>query len=458
MATYVDEEERRRKRQNGEWTPEEIERVTGLTADEDKAQAAFDAANAASAQNVAAQAGAASTAATSGVGAGASMISGGSVQPQQQTAQQKAQNQAAINAAVAQNAPSAGKAPDADTQYMQGIHNAYEERTKLFSDYINEVRERQKQEEEEMRRQEKADMWSTMGTGATELAAGIINMLGVGELHASNQQYHTYSHDWMQKADQNIREHRKRREGMRDTLDRLNMQMQELKSAQSLQELQTLRQIQKEKEAKERQERDDAFRREQFEWQKEKYEQDAERQAAAMERQNKATEASIAQGWAKINESKENYKTQMLANGWVPDENAPGKFRFDPEEAKKWGVTLSGDKKGKELSIPLLAYKENGVDLPAETLTVQDEATLKNIIFTNIDAVSDLSEADKNAITNLLEDESIDADKKASSLRRYLVKSGQLRSLLRGKDIQDNSAGWLFRQYEYPKAPAGGGR
>jgi hypothetical protein len=228
-----------------------------------------------------------------------------------------------------------------------------------------------------------------MGTGATEVAAGIINMLGVGQLNASNQVYHSYSHDWMQKADQNNREHRRRRENMRGTLDRLNLQMQELKSAQGIDELKLQLQLRKEKEARDkqeraeaRQERNDAFQREQFEWQKQKYEQDAEARKAAQERQDKATEASIAQGWARINDARKAQEMNMRLYGYVPDKNAPGGYRYEPTEAAKGsGSSSSSRSSSGGGSSSLVAYPiidANGKINVAELKTHEMETVLLN--------------------------------------------------------------------------------
>lgn len=337
--------------------------------------------------------------------------------------------------------------PDEDAKELQAIKDTNAATLKSFTDYINEQYEYKKQREEEMRREEEGNALAARWTGAAELGAAIANMIGVGSFGASNQQYHSYSQDWMKKADQDIKDNRKRRDDMKQLQDRLNLQLQELKSSRSIQELQLARQMRKEKEAKEKAERDEAFRREQFEWQKEKATKAEEAQAAAQARQDKATDADIAQGWARINQTKDNYKTQMLANGWVPDEEAPGGFRYDPNEAKKYGVTTNAgkDKKG-EIEISLLA---NG-SLPAEVIRVKDDATLKTTLLSNIDGVTDLLDSERAAIVNLMENDEIDASKKAEQLKRYLVKSGQLRSLFRGEPAQgsaDTGTGWLFRQY-----------
>ena len=94
---------------------------------------------------------------------------------------------------------------------------------------IKEAEERQRkaeQEDEELRRMEhKRVSW----TGAAELAANLVNMLSVGELHASNQQYHSYSEDWQKKADRDQRERRMRIDNMRERQRALQQQMIQMK-------------------------------------------------------------------------------------------------------------------------------------------------------------------------------------------------------------------------------------
>ena len=340
---------------------------------------------------------------------------------------------------------------DKNLRQMQGIN---EERYQNLVQYIGDIKKRQQQDEEEMRRQEQADMWSTMGTGATELAAGIVNMLGVGQLDATHQQYKSYSSDWMKKADENIREHRRRRDNMRDTLDRLNMQMNDLKSAQSLQELQLKMQLAEKKKAEAKQERDWQFKQQQYRDALAQQEKDNAFKEKQIGIQEQARKDSAAQGWARINQAKENTKTQMLANGWVPDKNAPGGFRYDPEKASEYGVKLGG-KKDEGVEIPIVAY--NG--LPAETLKAKDWETVANNIFINIDAVTDLTDDQKAAVSSILADEELKPKEKAEELKRYLVFSGQLRSLFKGEGVSagQGQADWLAYAYGWTPGSGNGG-
>ena len=322
--------------------------------------------------------------------------------------------------------------PDEDAKELQAIKDTNAATLKSFTDYINEQYEYKKQQEDEMRRQEEGNELAARWTGAAELGAAIANMIGVGSFGASNQQYHSYSQDWMKKADQDIKDHRKRRDDLKNTLDRLNLQLQELKGAQNIQEIQTARQMRKEKEAKEKSDRDEAFRREQFEWQKEKATKAEEAQAAAQARQDKATDADIAQGWARINQTKDAYKTQMLANGWVPDKSAPGGFRYDPTEAKKYGVTASttvknSGKDGYKISIIDADGNVNIADLGSEKQKEELLSIAKQAIK------SDLSEQQYKqfeASLNMAEDD----EDKESILKEWIGRSPKMEEALKNYD------------------------
>ena len=126
-----------------------------------------------------------------------------------------------------------------------------EQEPKNFDELVSQYYQRMRKEEQEMQDQEKANVQSSMATGATELAAGIVNMLSVGELHASNQKYNDYSSDWMRKADEDLKEHRRRRQNMRDTYERLKRQQLDLQRANDLEQY---RQQQKREEERKREE------------------------------------------------------------------------------------------------------------------------------------------------------------------------------------------------------------
>ena len=395
-------------------------------------------------------------------------ISGGIESVQEQQAEQRAQQQAQaqqqleyssmtpeemqrIAGGMQQQAPG-GEAPAegvngaggegvgsgeavAGSDLMKAAAAANAAREKQFSDIINDYYNQRKADEEDMRRQEQANMYSSMATGTTELAAGIINMLAVGQLGASHQQYNNPTADWMKKADADLKANRERRRSMADTMQRLKMQEAELKAANRIEEAKLKHQLDREKEADRRYEQERAERLAQQEWQRGVTEKNMEMSKKAQERADKQTDAAIAQRWSQINDSRKAQVATFLEAGYVPDKNSPSGYRYDPEEAKKWaGNTLttkqsSSTKSGKDkpIRIQLLASG----NLPAETIEANSEEELKNTILSNIRGVSDLLDREKLELTALLENEDMKSDELVDRLKQYFVLSDQLRSLFR---------------------------
>lgn len=170
------------------------------------------------------------------------------------------------------------------------------DRNKTFAQMVLDYNDRLEQERKQQRIQEQANVASSMATGATELAANLINMFSVGGLHASNQQYRSYAQDWMRKADADIREHRRRQDNMRGALDRIKLQQQQIAQAGRLADI------------KQRQQR-----------------AAAELAAAqdAYDREQREREKTAAQDSA------------MLAKGFRPDPSDPSGYRFDPSLARQ---------------------------------------------------------------------------------------------------------------------------
>ena len=190
----------------------------------------------------------------------------------------------------------------ANNDMLAATQEANKRENKLWSDYINEQYARQKKQEQEMKQQEQANMMSSMATGTTELAANIINMLSVGQLHASNQQYKSYPQDWMRKADQDNREHRHRHENLQATMDRLKQQQDKVRTAGRIEEMKLRQQQAAQALAKAQ----DDYARQQKE---------AEKKAAA--------------------------DASMLAKGFRPDPSDPSGYRFDPNLARQMAVSKS---------------------------------------------------------------------------------------------------------------------
>lgn len=184
----------------------------------------------------------------------------------------------------------------AEQETLQAVQDENAARNKSFADMVNDYYAEKKRQEDEMKQREQANMMSSMATGTTELAANIINMLSVGQLHANNQQYKSYSQDWMRKADQDIRDHRHRRESLGNTLQRLKQQQAQVMAAGRLDDLK----------ARQKKAADDL--------------------AAAQEAYNRQQ---------KENEKKAAQDAAMLAKGFRPDASDPSGYRFDPNLARQ---------------------------------------------------------------------------------------------------------------------------
>ena len=345
----------------------------------------------------------------------------------------------------------------ANEDYAKGIADTNEMQNKAFADMVIDFYNEKKAREEEMQRQEQANMLSTMGSSFAELGAGLANLFYVGN-QGSHQQYKNYTADWMKKADQERLENRRRRENMFDTMQRLKLQQEQLRAANRIEELKARQAAAKDaygiaRDAYNRalEEKRYADTRSDKDWQRGITERALKMREGTQARQDKATDASIAQGWARINDAKEAREMNMRLYGYVPDKNAPGGFRYDPSQAARGTSSRSSSAGGSGggLEIPLMAHG----NLPAETIRVKDEKALETIIFSNIDAITDLTMMQKDALMAVMEDDTMDADKKARELRRYLVSSGQLRALFRANgnaesgNGADTSDGWLFREY-----------
>lgn len=158
-----------------------------------------------------------------------------------------------------QPAESASMAPqpqptDIATQYMQlgqqtaqTINDAYSDLARANADAVAEQQRVNQQREQsfaqmmlEQRRayneriaENEADIANSAKaaryTGATELAASLINLAGVAGFGAENQVYKGHSVDWMKKMDQQKETNKAYRDGMRDKMNSLQAQLDALR-------------------------------------------------------------------------------------------------------------------------------------------------------------------------------------------------------------------------------------
>ena len=377
---------------------------------------------------------------------------------QAQSLEQAGQNAAdALTSAGQQYAADLNAANQARQDAYNAAQQAYQQRMNegytQFADIIAGERRRADLAEQEALAQRAAEQRAARWTGAGELAASVANMIAVGGFNASNQQYKSYSQDWMKQADENWRLNRARIDNMRDRQRALQQQLVQMRMGDAGQ---ALNMATRQADAGYQHGTTAAQTRYQTSSAPVNIQMQAARDAGsdrtqgAMAGINAALQDEhVKQGWARINAEQDKTKTTMLTAGFVPDSSVPGGYRYDPKKAETIIGRIANPKSSKDsLEIPLMA---NG-NLPAETITVQDDDALKTTILANIDAVTDLTDKQKNEVAELMEDNSIDAEKKARSLQRYLVSSGQLRALFRRSGAVgqegDPEQGWLFRQYQ----------
>lgn len=100
------------------------------------------------------------------------------------------------------------------------------------NDYIAQIllenQERIEEAEAEDKAEAELDHKRAAWTGAGELAAGLVNLFGVGRLGATHQKYHSYSRDWQERAERNAKERRSRIDNLKARQDSIKMQRQQL--------------------------------------------------------------------------------------------------------------------------------------------------------------------------------------------------------------------------------------
>lgn len=321
---------------------------------------------------------------------------------------------------------------DAQKMYQQRMNEGYTS----FADIVAGDNARIRQAEQENAMQVAADRRAARWTGATELASSLANLIAVGGYNAVSQQYRPYSQDWMRKADMDARMNRARIDNLRERQKAMQAQLAQLKMGDAGRALQMAQE-----QAKNTYQHNLATAQARYNTTVNPLNEAAKAaeevgkirtqgsvQAANVGLHEQQLAQTAAHQNATLKQREKEHAAAMLAKGYNPD----GTIN---EEAMGRLVAVSAAKGGKgnksELTIDLLEH--NG--LPAETITVPDEATLRTTLFSNIDAVTDLSKEQRDAIISLMEDDSVDAKKKAEQLGRYLVSSDQLRSLFRERGL-----------------------
>ena len=126
-----------------------------------------------------------------------------------------------------------------DDASINNLATAQQTAEQSGADMVLEMGNQLKEAQQEGEAQVEADNRAARWTSAAELAASIANMIGVGSFGAVNQQYKSYSQDWMKKAEQDIREHRSRMDNLNERLRAQKQKLDALKlgNAQALEGL-----------------------------------------------------------------------------------------------------------------------------------------------------------------------------------------------------------------------------
>lgn len=106
--------------------------------------------------------------------------------------------------------------------YLSEGYGAYEAMLKADEDRIKAA---EKEAQEQRANEQRAAIW----TGLGEVAASLVNLGFVGGGNAVSQQYHSYQHDWMKKADENWRRNRERIDNMRERQRGIQQHMIQMK-------------------------------------------------------------------------------------------------------------------------------------------------------------------------------------------------------------------------------------
>lgn len=234
-----------------------------------------------------------------------------------------------INTAEQERVKATGSAMERYRQQVdQGITD--------FAAIVEGEKERIRRAEQEARQQVQGDRKAAQLTGVTEALASIVNLIGVGGHGASNQVYHSYSQDWMRKADDNLREHRNRIDNMRDRQQALQERLIQLRSGDAEQALQY---AMREAEAARGHATNIAGLRANTALDAAKVQKESIDRAEALRLQGTMQGLQFDQREREIARQdalqRKQMDNQMLMRGFVPDATAPGGYRYDAEAAAK---------------------------------------------------------------------------------------------------------------------------
>lgn len=156
----------------------------------------------------------------------------------QQYKQQQEQSDAAL--AASQQA-AAEQRQQTYNSAQESFRQAFDSGAKDIADIALSKRAEAQKAEQEAQQQVEADKKAARWTGATELAASLINLVGVGSGNAAPQQYHQFSADWMKKADDDLTKHRARIQNLSDRANEAKASLANLRMGEAKEALATAR-------------------------------------------------------------------------------------------------------------------------------------------------------------------------------------------------------------------------
>lgn len=291
-------------------------------------------------------------------------------------------------------------------------------------------------EDEALRQQEqKRAVW----VGATEALANLSNLIGVGSSDSSNQQYHSFSKDWMDKADADRRLRRNRIDNIRDRQRAMQQQLSQLRSSQAQQyiamrgqnagqrynaDMHLATTIAGAKDKLAAQKANDAAQLANVAI----AQGNADRQ---FEEQKRARQAQLKETQRYHNES---IAAQMAKAGYSPDRNGGWKYT---------GKTGSGGS-GSTIKLTLKEYGNE----PNETIEIKPGSLVS--VNANIEHITDINDKDKKKIKMILASTGSEDDK-AKKLVKYAIESSELRKLLRQSGV-GNMTNANITDTDFPEA------
>lgn len=237
---------------------------------------------------------------------------------------------------------------DAQKRYREQMDAGFTQFADIITAEQNRIEAERAKAEEENRANFRAAAW----TGAGELANSLINLWGVSR-NAVHQQYHSYSQDWMKKADADLKYNRARLDNLRDRQRAMQERMIQLRMNDAGQTASMANQI-----AGAKHQGDISLAGARYNAaaapiniRYQTAEKAAEAKAkgavteASMGQQKEANDAQIGLGYARLDETKRQHDDTMKANGYTPD--GKGGWNYDASKDSRrsgGGSTKSSDR------------------------------------------------------------------------------------------------------------------